>query len=344
MNFSNQELQTNDINENKTYKFLKRLLIFAVIGNLFLVFLTLTSCSNDDNIAVDDIADDPMNVVLLPEIELESGSEDVVLGIVGGAGNSGLNHSIEADAPEGMVSLTIYSVRDGVVAEYATIAEGHPDYTAGMTSYNYQLDYIFKENDVDVNLFFKAEVLDEEGNIASLDFAKASVKLPMIKETFSLQASKSGNYNNFSPYYLYIKGNTIESLSIPDANTEENDTDIAAILSFNDDSQYYLASPTDIKESALTDGLLEISKTKFKKGDIAENDLDKDFSILNTHEIENNFKALSFDEEDERINNLKVNARFYFTTEDGRIAIVQLRKTTNLGPNTLFTFDIFITQ
>ncbi|NAS29971.1 hypothetical protein GTQ40_03210 [Flavobacteriaceae bacterium R38] len=343
MNLSNQKSQTNVINENKSYKYFKPLLYIIVITQLFLTLFTLTSCSSSDDDA-DFIAEDPAPEIKVPEINLINGSKDVFPGVVGGSSESILNHTIKADIPEGLVSLKISRVRDGVVTEYVTVSEGHPEYTEGMQSFTYQLDYILKEEDVDTKLFFRAEVLDEKGNTEFLDFAEANVKLPMIKASLALQASKNGIYNNFSPYYLYIKGNNIEAIPMPEATKEENDKDIAAILSFNDDSQYYIASPTDIDEIALTDGLLEISKTKFKKDDVFENGLDVDYNVLDTHEIEANFGALTFDEVDERVNNLKKDARFYFTTQDNRIAILQVKKIEPLGGNTIIAFDIFITQ
>ena len=345
MNFSNQELQAKNINADKNYRFLKRLLTIAVISHLFLTIFTLTSCSSDaDDMDIDEQLEDPVESIVLPELILQNGSEDLVLGVFEGAANGLVNQTVKANAPEGMVSLKISRVRDGVTTEYETIAEGHPNYSSGMTSFNYQLNYIFKKDDVETDLYFIAEVLDEEGNTDSLKFGSALVKLPMIKSTFSLQASTNGVYNDFSPYYLYIKENNIEALSIPEAQTEENDKNIAAIMSFNQESQYYIASPTDVDEIALTDGLLEISTTKFKYHGISENGLNNDYTTLDTHEIEANYEEILFAEQDERIFDLEKDVRFYFKTQDDRIAILQVVKIENLGPTSIVVFDIIITQ
>lgn len=341
----NQKSQQS-INLRSTFSKHRYNLLNLLIITYFLSMLALfASCSSDDGVTpVQDSVEEPVATPpQLPTISLQNGETDLFLGVVGGASESLLNHTIKANVPEGLTSLKISRVLAGETEEYFTIAEGSADFTKGMTSVTYQLDYIFNEKDVEQELYFIAEVLDEEGQTTTMEFAQAWVKMPLFKDTFSLQANK-GAFNSQLLYYLYINGNEIKAVKRSKAALEENDKNIAAILSFNDDSKYYIASPTDVDEGILTDAMPEISRTKFKYDQYSDQSLASFFNEFDVHEIEKNYDNLLFAEQDERIVDLEVGSRFYFNTADGRIAILQVEKIENLGVYDLFVFDILITQ
>ncbi len=322
-------------------------LLNLLIITYFLSILALfSSCSSDDGeTPVQDSVEQPVETPpQLPTLSLQSGESDLFLGVVGGASESLLNHTVKANVPEGLTSLKISRVLAGETEEYVTISEGSADFTKGMTSITYQLDYIFNEKDVEQELYFIAEVLDEEGQTTSLKFAEAWVKMPLIKSTFSLHSSKNGGLNPQYLHYLFIKGDEIKGVPNNKAVLDENDKNIAAILSFNDDSEFYIASPTDIDEGILTDAMPSIAKTKFKYDVLSDQPLSSVFNELSVHEIEKNYEDLLFSEKDERIEKLTVGNRFYFKTADGRIAIVQLNSMQDIGVYNVFYFDILITQ
>ncbi len=348
MKLLNQEQYKIYLSQDRKYRYLKRFLSAVVIGQVLLALFTITSCSSDDDnttIIDDDDAIDPIENVILPTLKLESGSEDLFLGIYQGAENGGLQHVVAADVKEGLKSLKISKVQDGMTTEYENVAVGHPDFMAGMTSFNYQLNYVFDKDDVNTDLSFLAELTDEKGNTATLEFGNALVKLPMLKASVSLSAKTLGNFSSLATYYLKIKENEVKALTMSQAKAEENDSYIAAILNFNADAQFYLASPTDVNEPELTDGLLEISRSKFKYDKVAENELNADYNLLDTHEIEGNYEQLLFAEKDERLEDLKLGNRFYIKTQDERIAVLQVLDIVTLGPSqTLISFDIIVTQ
>lgn len=323
-------------------------LYLGIIFHFLVVLLLLTGCSSDDAEApIEEVIDAPpvSENPVLPEISLESGSETLFLGVVGGSVESQLDHTIKIDAPEGLVRLTISRVRAGENEEYVTISEGHPDFSTGMTTLTYQLDYIFDEKDVEQELYFLAEGVDALGNITSLKFAEAWVKLALFEASFTLQASKLSQFNPLLNHYLLINGNSIKSVQRSEASQQENDKDVVAILSYNDEAEFYLASPTDVSEGQLTDPLLEISKTKFKYDILAEDALMATFSPVDVHSVESNYEDLLFSEKDERLEKLTVGNRFYIETSDSRIAILQVSDIEDLGPaQTLVSFDILITQ
>ncbi|MEM9142040.1 MAG: hypothetical protein AAGA86_03565 [Bacteroidota bacterium] len=318
-----------------------------MIIHFLIVFLLLTSCSSDDSdMPLEESIDTPVSEdPILPEISLESGPETLFLGVIGGSVESQLNHTIKIEAPEGLASLTISRVRAGENEEYVTISNGHPDFSEGMTTLTYELDYVFDDKDVEQELYFLAEGVDKLGKTTSLVFANAWVKLPLLEASFTLHASKAQQFNPLLYHYLLIQGNSIKAVQRSEARQEENDKDIVAILSYNDDSEFYIASPTDINEGELTDPLLEISKTKFKYDRIAEDALKDTFSPMDVHSIQANYGDLLFAENEERLEKLKIGNRFYIETEDERIAILQVQDIESLGPtHTLVAFDILITQ
>ena len=137
-------------------------LLNLLIITYFLSILALfSSCSSDDGeTPVQDSVEQPVETPpQLPTLSLQSGESDLFLGVVGGASESLLNHTVKADVPEGLTSLKISRVLAGETEEYVTISEGSADFTKGMTSITYQLDYIFNEKDVEQELYFIAELL-----------------------------------------------------------------------------------------------------------------------------------------------------------------------------------------
>lgn len=344
MNTSEINFKNKDTKKNiKLKKLSFYSLATTIILYMVLAFSFLTSCSKDDApITPEEIIEKPD---VLPTLSLTSGSKDTTNGVIGAPGFGSLQHKVTAKAPEGFEKLIIFKVVDNVKTEYQTIDTSHPNYVKGSNSFTYDLGYIFKDSDVNKDLYFVAEIVDIKNNSKSLNFAKATVKKPMIKSSFVLQTTTNDSFSASKSYYLFIKDDAIIPYIRSQASIEENDNYIAAILSFNNESGLYLASATDTDEVYLTDSLLEISRTKFKYDKYSETKLNEDFNIYDVFNIENNFETLEFKEEDERVQSLKEGARFYFKTKYDRIAIIQVVRITNENMTTKqINFDILITQ
>lgn len=319
-------------------------LFVTVVSYLILAFVSLTSCSSDDA-PINQKEEEVIIEDVLPTLALTSGSEDLFLGVIGAPGNGSLQHTVKATAAEGFKELKIYKVQDGVKSSYISFDVNGPDYNANNNTYTHNLGYIFTENDANKDLYFIAEVIDINNNIETLNFAEATVEKPMIKSSFVLQTTTNDSYSASKSYYLFIKDEAIIPYIGSQATVEANDNYIAAILSYNDDSGLYLASATDTDEVYLTDNLLEISRTKFKYDKYSETKLNEDFNIYNVYDVQDNYDTLAFTDKDERIQDLKEGARFYFKTDDDRLAIIQVVRITSQDATTKqINFDIFVTQ
>lgn len=336
-----------NIDENKLVKIKKShfySIYTVVVLYMVLAFSFLTSCSKDDAPTQDqEIFEEPQDV--LPTISLTSGTEEQTNGVIGAPSAGSLQHKVTAKAPDGFDKLIISKVVDGVETEYQTIDKTHPNYVANSNTFTYDLGYIFTDTDANKAFHFTAKIIDANNNAKTLKFAEAIVKKPMAKSSFVLQTTTNDSYHASKSYYLFIKENAIIPYIGSQATKEENDNYIAAILSYNNESGLYLASATNTDEIYLTDNLLEISRTKFKYDKFSENKLHEDFNIYDVYNIENNFASLLFAEKEERIDNLKEGARFYFRTHDDHIAIVQVVRITSENMVTKqINFDIFVTQ
>ena len=62
------------------------------------------------------------------------------------------------------------------------------------------------------------------------------MKLPLVSSTVTLQATESGQFNPLLNHYLLIQGNSIKAVQRSEASLEENDKDVVAILSYNDEA------------------------------------------------------------------------------------------------------------
>lgn len=311
----------------------------TVICYLILAFASLTSCSSDDSSPSEETAETP------PTLTLESGSEDIIYGIVGNPENGTLQHSVKALAPDGFSQLVIQKVVDGVATEYETIDNNHPNYVANSNTYTYNLNYILGENDVDKTLIFKAIVTDVNNNTATLDFAETLTELPMIKTTLTLETVMPYDGSEIRPSYLYIDGTAIEAVNLNDASDYGILT--AAVFGANESDGYYLASPEATNPSEMVEGFTEKATTKFKAANDApyELALDSEYGIYDAHNVKSKFNELNYNAHEQKAQQIDTpGLRFFFKTDDGRTGVLQVVAYELLGEYSFLQIEILITK
>ena len=310
------------------------------------IFL-LTACSKEEAPASDPNSNngDP-NVPVLPLVSLISGSEEVNMGVIGAPGFGSINYTIQGTAADGFVSLEIQRVENGVATEYETIAAGHPNFVAGNNIQTYDLGYVFTEDDLDIDLSFRAIITDANNNTATLNFGHSVVRRPMSQKNVTVQTVLPPNGDITIPYYLFVRDGSVLSVSHSEAVDVDLDQNVAMVFSVNNELGYYLSSLTAVTETVLVNGIQEKSTTRFKDSNSVFTDaLADSYNIYDVFDIMDAYDALEFNSHQQKAANVSEEGkRFFFKTDQGDFGVLQVVSFTTNGDDAYLELDVFVTQ
>lgn len=326
--------QNNVIKNNVIKKTGIITLPIAVICYMILAFSVLASCSKDDSPTQQE------EQVILPTVTLESGSTDTFRGVVGSPTAGSLQYSIKATAPNGFDTLIIEKVVNGNANEYETIDITHPNYVAGSNTFTYNLNYILSENDVNKTIEFKAMVLDVNNNADNITFAQAETKMPMLFSYLAMRTDNPPSAASNFPYYVYADYNELKKETINGINLSTLDSNVLAVLSWNDGSGLYFSSPNITIETQLTDDLSHKSVTKFKEQNLSSEQF-YGYSIYDSYEMKELYDAASFNSHEEKADAIDIGKTYSFLTETGEVGLMYVKDLEVLGNVFYVDVDVF---
>lgn len=324
---------------NTTIKSLKfNSLFIAKIGYIFLALVLFSSCSKDD--PEEKIIEKEL---IAPTLTLESGSTDTLLGVVGSPLAGSLQYTIKATAPNGFNKLVIEKLIDGDANEYETIDTTHPSYVAGSNTFTYNLNYILSKADADKNITFRAMILDDENFADNLTFAKAETKMPMLFSYLAMRTDNPPSAADNFPYYVYADNSVLKKETIGGMKNSTLDENVIAVLSWNDGSGLYFASPNITIETQLTDDLSSKSVTKFKKQNISSEQF-YNYDVYDAHEIDALYNGASFNSHEEKAEAVNIGKTYSFLTESGKTGLMFVKDLELIGSTFYVDVDVFFAR
>lgn len=305
--------------------------------------LALVGCSKDDDGTA--TPKEPVAQAIPPTIALKSGSTDLFPGVIGAPQKGSLQHTVEAEAKDGFKSLEIQKLVDGSATSYQVIDENSAEY-AGGNVVAYTLNYIFKEEDLGKDLSFRAIVTDQNDAKATLDFAQAEVKRPMIAANVMMKAAVPLNPLAINiPHYLMLRDDECLGISLEDIDEKQLYDQIIGVFSLNDGSGFYLASPNTLLEAELLNLFPEEkATTKFKELELTADEFEA-FTIYETFEVEDLFAGAAFNADPEKLELVsEVDKVFTFRTDEGRIGLGRITGFDIANGEAILDLEIIVTQ
>lgn len=290
-------------------------------------FLIFASCSDDDSITPDQPSDP-----LAPSIELLEGDISTLKAVVGSPQTGTVNSKIKVHAPAGFKALAITRVSGNTETDYAYFNTDSPEYD-GSGSLTYSLNYNFAPEDIDNEVYFKAVVKDINDESASIEFAKAIVKSPMVVSTLAMGNTTDGDVGPGTKAYVFYDQSTTKVMKYLTVTQQIAYANIEIVFSYNNDSGPYLSSTLAVLEQDMVDVFSESvkSRTKFKK---VENFGVDAFNQLNKYD---HFKIVELYENSvptahqQRTEWLEKDQIFSYKLDDDRVGIFLVKKIEKNG-------------
>ncbi|EDP69757.1 hypothetical protein FBALC1_09507 [Flavobacteriales bacterium ALC-1] len=328
--------QNNTVNNGVVKKAGIFTLSIAVMFYMVLAFSLLASCSKDDSPTIETEA-------ILPTLALVTGIEGTYNGVIGSPTNGTLNYSIKAETPEIFKEIVVNKIVDGVETHHESFNIDYPGFVPNSTSYTYNLNYVLSSGNANSEISFKAIVIDEAGNTATLSFASAIVKEPLISKYMLLKVENPvvGAVN--TPYFMSINNGVLKTETVANVFNNGVDEHIFAVLSYNDGSGLYISAPNTTLETQLLTEFNIRQITKFKEQAIGTSGFN-DYNIYDVYEMSDLYEAAEFNSHEEKADALDTGKVFSFLTNNGKIGLIHIREVEFVSGEFYVDVDVLIQQ
>lgn len=321
--FIKNQKQNNSVIKDAVKKTSIFTLPIAVLCYMVLAFSVLTSCSKDDSPSSPDTE-------ISPTLTLVTGIEGTYNGVIGSPTNGILNYSIKAETPEIFKEIVVNKIVDGVESHHESFNIDYPGFIPNSTSYTYNLNHELTSGNANSEISFKATVTDEAGNTATLNFASAIVKEPLVSEYMLLRVENPvvGAVN--TPYFMSMNDGVLNTETVANVFNNGVDEHIFAVLSYNDGSGLYLSAPNTTLETQLLTEFTTKQITKFKE-QVIESDGFYDYNIYDVYEMSDLFEAAEFNAHEEKADALDAGKVFSFSTFQNKTGLIHIREIEFVG-------------
>lgn len=311
-----------------------------------LVCLIMCSCNkDDDNQPIEEVEPEQ----IMPSIILDDDFylDGVLEGVINAPFIGSLNVEVKAVTPDGFKSIEISKVVDGVESKYETIDSDSPSFTPNSNEYTYDLAYVFKEQDVGIDLSFKAVVTDVNDNQSTIYFGKTIVKPALgYYEGVVLEGNIPYDADNLDmKHFLLLATDIVKSKSQNEISADPSlESQIALILTGNLETGGYLASPSGLLDDSIISDLEVLSTTKIKElGTDTVNF--SDFNIYSTYDIEDLYEDTSFGVNEQRTGTpLVINNVYIIRLDDGKIGLFKITETEFLNGALQIRVNLYLSK
>ena len=311
-------------------------LSIAVLLYMVLAFSLLASCSKDDS---------PTTEVeeILPTLTLITGIEGTYNGVIGSPTNGTLNYSIKAETPEIFKEIVVNKIVDGIETHHESFNIDYPGFVPNSTSYTYNLNHVLTSENANSEISFKAIVTDDAGNSATLNFASATVKEPLVSKYMVLRVENPvvGAVN--TPYFMSMNNGILQTETVANVFNNGVDEHIFAVLSYNDGSGLYLSAPNTTLETQLLTEFNIRQITKFKEQAIGTSGFN-DYNIYDVYEMNDLYDASEFNSHEEKADALDAGKVFSFLTNNGATGLIHIREVEFVGGEFYVDVEVLMQQ